>query len=64
VERRKECLQGINERNVMDTVFSRLINLPRFQVTLDVMFDYPKGIRSSRTTRVHPKYSGVIPPYI
>jgi len=49
VERRKEYLQGINEGNVMDIVFSRLIILPRFLDTLDVMFDYPKGIRNSRT---------------
>jgi hypothetical protein len=49
VERRKEYLQGTNERIVMDIVFSRLIILPRFLGTLDVMFDYPKGIRNNRT---------------
>jgi hypothetical protein len=47
VQGRKECLQGINERNVMDTLFSRLIKLPRFQVTLDVMFDHPKGKKAA-----------------
>jgi hypothetical protein len=49
VERRKGYLQGISERNVMDIVFSRLIRLPPFLGTLDVMFYYPKGIRNSRT---------------
>jgi len=49
VERRKEYLQGINERNVMDIVFSRLISLPRFLGTHDVIVGYPEGIRSSRT---------------
>jgi hypothetical protein len=38
VERRKEYLLGINERNVLDTVFCQLISCPWFPVTLDVTF--------------------------
>jgi len=38
VERRKEYLHGINERNVLDTAFSRRLGLHWFPVTLDVMF--------------------------
>jgi hypothetical protein len=49
MERRKEYLQGINERNVMDIVFSRPSILPRFLGMLDVKFDYPKSTRNSRT---------------
>jgi hypothetical protein len=35
---RKEYLQGIKERNVLDTVLSRLINLPWFLVTCAAKF--------------------------
>jgi hypothetical protein len=38
VERRKEYLNGINQKNVLGTVFSWLISLPWFPVTLDVIF--------------------------
>jgi hypothetical protein len=37
VERRKKYLHGINGRNVVEPVFSRLIVLPRFPDTLDVL---------------------------
>jgi hypothetical protein len=40
VERRKEYLRGINDRNVVDPVFSRLVDLPRFLNTLDVKSGY------------------------
>ena len=33
----KEYLHSINERNVLDTVFYRLVTLPWFLVMLDVM---------------------------
>jgi hypothetical protein len=36
VERKKEYLLEINDRNVVDGVFFRLIGLPRFLDTLDV----------------------------
>jgi len=38
VQTRKEHLHGITERNVLDTVFSQLISLPWFLVTLDAKF--------------------------
>jgi hypothetical protein len=38
MERRKEYLHGINERNMLGTVFYWLISLLSFPVTLDVMF--------------------------
>jgi len=37
VERRKKYLHGINGRNVVNPVFSRLTVVPRFPDTLDVL---------------------------
>ena len=47
VERRKEYLHGINDRNVVDPVFSRFIGIPRFLDALGVKsgcrFTIPKA---------------------
>jgi hypothetical protein len=53
VETRKEYLHGIKERNVLDTVLSRLVSLPWFLVTLDVKFSCRVTIPKAKEAELH-----------